>query len=233
MATSQNINFPTSGYASKVKASQQAEDPQFIPLPGPQGPPGPPGSKGERGLPGESIKGEKGEPGPPGKNGKDGKSYLPSYNQNSGWAKYYDFSPKQVPIGATRGDDGWVSFWLENLTSNEKNLPSNSVSLYSPELRKINLRGLEIGSQVQIVYNFKILTFSPNTEVLAKSLFLGTDKAFITLVGSLKYQHSYEISVIHQITVESQSEKTAGIVPQLMSDLDALASLKSIYVSVY
>jgi hypothetical protein len=53
------------------------------------------------------------------------------------------------------------------------------------------------------------------------------------LVGSLKYQHSYEISVIHQITVESQSEKTAGIVPQLMSDLDALASLKSIYVSVY
>jgi hypothetical protein len=49
MATSSNINFPTSGYASKVRESQQSEDPQFIPLPGPHGPAGPPGPKGDIG----------------------------------------------------------------------------------------------------------------------------------------------------------------------------------------
>jgi hypothetical protein len=239
MATSSNINFPSSGYASKVKASQQLEEPSFIPLPGPQGPEGQRGPKGDRGLPGESIKGDKGDRGEPGasgkdgKDGKDGKSYLPSYNQNSGWGKYYDSSPRQMPIGATRGEDGWVSFWIDGLSKNETNLPADSVSLYSPEFKKINLRGLEIGSQIQIVYNFEIVTFAPNTEVLAKSLFMGTDKSFITLVGSFKYQHSYDISVIHQVTIDNKSDKIAGIVPQLMSDLDALATLKSIYISVY
>lgn len=233
MATSSNINFPTSAYASKVKASQQTEEPQFFAVPGPQGPQGPPGPKGDRGLPGESIKGDKGDPGPSGKDGKDGKSYFPSYNQNSGWAKYHDSRDIQIPIGATRGDAGWVSFWVDSSSKNEKFLPQGSSSLYNPETRKINFRGLEIGSQVQVVYTFEISTFSPNTEVIARSAFQGLDKSVTTLVGSFKYQHTYDISIIHQLSIETQAEKTAGIIPQLMSDLDALASLKSIYISVY
>jgi hypothetical protein len=76
MAISQNIEFPTSGYASKVKAQQKAEDPQFFVVPGPPGPQGPIGPKGD---PGESIKGDKGDPGPSGKDGKDGDSYFPVY----------------------------------------------------------------------------------------------------------------------------------------------------------
>jgi hypothetical protein len=236
MAVSQNINFPSSGYASKVQASKQIEEPQFFAVPGPQGPqgpPGPPGQKGAPGVPGESIKGDRGVPGPAGKNGKDGKSYFPSYNQNAGWAKYSDPQNKQLPIGATRGTDGWVSFWLDGSEKEERYLPDGSVSLYSPETRKINFRGMAIGAQVQIVYTFEITTFSPNTEVMSRSLFHGTDKAFVTLVGSLKYQHTYEMSVTHQVTIENELDKTSGIVPQLMSDLDALASLKSIYISVY
>lgn len=233
MAVSQNISFPSSGYASRVKESQRAEDPQFFAVPGPQGPAGPPGPKGDRGLPGESIKGDKGDTGPAGKNGKDGKSYFPSYNQNSGWAKYYDFESRQLPIGATRGIDGWVSFWIETSSKEEKYLPEGSVSLYSPETRKVNLRGLAIGSQIQIVYNFEISTFGSNTEVLARSLFQGTEKYFTTLVGSFKYQHTYDISIVHQLTIDTELDKTSGIIPQLMSDLDALASLKSIYISVY
>jgi hypothetical protein len=236
MATSSNINFPTSGYASKVQESKKIEEPQFFAVPGPQGPqgpPGPPGQKGAPGVPGESIKGDKGDPGPAGKNGKDGKSYFPSYNQNAGWAKYSDARNKEMPIGATRGTDGWVSFWIDGSEKEERYLPSGSVSLYSPETRKINFRGLAIGAQVQIAYTFEITTLSPNTEVMSRSLFHGTDKSFVTLVGSLKYQHTYEISIIHQLTIESELDKTSGIVPQLMSDLDALASLKSIYISVY
>lgn len=233
MAISSNMNFPTSGYASKVKASKEIEDPQFFAVPGPQGPPGPMGPKGDRGLPGESIKGDKGDIGPAGKDGKDGKSYFPSYNQNSGWAKYYDFDGRQLPIGATRGVDGWVSFWIDGSAKEERYLPEGSVSLYSSETRKINLRGLAIGSQIQIVYNFEISTFASNTEVFARSIFQGTEKHFTTIIGSLKYQHIYDISITHQLTIETELDKTAGVVPQLMSDLDALASLKSIYISVY
>lgn len=233
MATSSNINFPVSGYASKVKASQQSESPQFVPVPGPQGEPGPSGPKGDRGPAGASIKGDKGEPGAAGKNGKDGKSYLPSYSQNSGWAKYHDSGDRQIPIGATRGSDGWVSFWVDALSKEEQYLPEGSVSLYNSEAKKINIKGLEVGTQLQLVYDFEITTFSPNTEVFARSVFQGTERITTTLVGSFKYQHTYNISITHQITIKSQQDKTAGLVPQLMSDLDALAVLKSIYISVY
>ena len=233
MATSSNINFPTSGYASKVKASQQVEEPQFFAVPGPQGPPGPPGPKGVTGPKGDSVKGDKGEPGPAGATGKDGRSYLPSYNQNIGWAKYINENTKALPIGVTRGQDGWVSFWVESSNKVENYLPENSVSLYIDETRRINLKGVEIGSQIQITYEFDIETFGSNTEIWIRSLFPGTSKAVTTMLATLKYQHTYNISTTQHITVDSQLEKTSGIVPQLMSDLDALAALKSIYISVY
>lgn len=236
MATSSNINFPASGYASKVKAQQITEDPQFFAVPGPPGPQGPQGPKGNVGPAGESIKGDRGEPGTVGKNGKDGKdgkSYFPIYKQNAGWAKYISQKPPQLPIGSTRGTDGWVSFWINGNDKNESYLPEGSVSLYGNEIRKINLKGLELGSQIQIVYDFEITTFSSNTEVWARSIFPGTEKMTTTLLASLKYQHTYNISVTHNLTLENDLDRSKGIVPELMSDLDAVASLKSIYISVY
>jgi hypothetical protein len=230
MAISQNIEFPTSGYASKVKAQQKAEDPQFFVVPGPPGPQGPIGPKGD---PGESIKGDKGDPGPSGKDGKDGDSYFPVYRQSAGWAKYISDSPKEFSIGATRGVDGWVNFSVDANIKNEKYLPKGSVSLYSRDTKKINLKGLELGTQLQIVYDFQVTTLNNNTELWARSVFPGGKGSITTFEASLKYQHTYEISITHNITVDEDSEKSRGIVPQLMSDLDALASLKSIYISVY
>ncbi len=83
MAISPNIDFPTSGYASKVKESQTPQEATFFAVPGPQGEPGPKGPKGDAGP-----KGEKGDPGAKGESGKDGKSYLAPYGQSIGWALY-------------------------------------------------------------------------------------------------------------------------------------------------
>jgi hypothetical protein len=235
MATSSNVNFPSSGYASKVKASQQLEEPSFIPLPGPQGPEGPRGPKGDRGLPGESVKGDKGEPGSPGKDGKDGKdgvSHSPVYGQNPGWAKYVCGNPKQIPIGSTKGDDGWVSFSIDPTIKIEEYLPKGSASLYSKDVKKINLKGLSLGAQLLIVYEFEITTLNNNTELWARSLFPAGSIVSTTFEASLKYQHTYDISITHQVTIDNELDRSKGIVPQLMSDLDALASLKSIYISV-
>lgn len=233
MATSPNIDFPTSGYASKVKASKEIEEPQFFPVPGPQGPPGPPGPKGERGTPGESIKGDKGDPGPAGKNGKDGKSYFPKYNQNSGWALYKNSRDISFPTGATRGKDGWVTIYLEDMASIEDFLPDGSVSLYSIETRKINTKGLQVGSQLSITYDLEITTFSSNTEVWTRSSFLSADNSFTNFSANLKYQHTYDLSVIHTLTVRSEMDRLAGIIPQVRTDLDSIVKLKSLYISVY
>jgi hypothetical protein len=236
MATSPNIDFPTSGYASKVKAQQKAEDPQFFAVPGPQGPEGPRGPKGEAGPPGESVKGDKGDPGPAGKNGKDGKdgdSYFPVYKQNAGWAKYVSKNPKELPIGSTRGIDGWVSFSIDPDIKIEQYLPRGAASLYGGDIKRVNLKGLELGSQLRIMYNFQITTLNNNTELWARSIFPGGKQSATTFEASLKYQYTYDISVTHNVTIDDELDKTKGIVPQLMSDLDALASLKSIYISVY
>lgn len=236
MATSSNLNFPTSGYASKVQASKTIDEPTFFAVPGPQGPVGPIGLKGEKGSSGESIKGDPGEPGPAGKNGKDGKdgkSYFPVYKQNSGWAKYISDKVLELPIGSTRGVDGWVSFWINGDSKNENYLPEKSVSLYINDTKRINTKGLETGSQLQIVYDFQVTTFNNNTELWARSIFPGGKNLTTTFVASLKYQHTYDISVTHSLTIDSDLDKTKGIVPQLMSDLDAIASLKSIYISVF
>lgn len=233
MATSSNINFPTSGYASKVKAQQKIEDPQLIVVPGPQGVAG---EIGPMGPPGKSIKGEKGDPGPSGKNGKDGKdaeSYFPPYRQNAGWARYGSENLKEMPIGATKGTDGWVSFFIDSVIKDERYLPKYCPSLYSKDIKKINLKSLEIGSQIQIVYEFQITTFNNNTELWARSVFPGGSIAATTFEASLKYQHTYDISITHNISITNESDKSKGLIPQLMSDLDALAILKSIYISVY
>ena len=232
MATSSNIEFPTSGYASKVKQSQSPQEPTFFAVPGPQGPAGKegrPGPKGEKGDPGESIVGP---PGPKGSPGKDGKSYFPKYDQNVGWALYKNKNKNTVPTGAERGEDGWVSLYISPENSIETFLPDGSVSLYTADLRKINTRGLKVGAQLRISYEIEVVTFNSNTEVWMKSQFYGLDDSTTTFCANLKYQHNYEMTVTHTIAILSEAHKSAGIIPQIRTDLDSAVKLKSIYISV-
>jgi hypothetical protein len=234
MATSSNIDFPTSGYASKVKSSKEIEEPQFFAVPGPQGPPGPSGPKGDSGKPGEPGKdgatGPRGEKGNP---GKDGKSYLAPYGQSIGWALYNNKNKNTTPTGANRGEDGWVSFHIDPENSIETFLPEDCVSLYGYDIRKINTRGLKLGAQMRITYNIEVITFSSNTEVWMRSQFQNMDYEITTFCANLKYQHNYEMSVTHDIAVFTDLHKAAGIIPQIRTDLDAAAKIKSIYISVY
>lgn len=233
MAVSQNIDFPKSPYASKVQASKTSEEPTFFAVPGPQGPAGadgPKGPKGDKGDPGESIAGPRGERGFP---GKDGKSYFPTYAQNVGWGFYENKNTNTTPTGATRGEDGWVQLFINSVDPNESFLPEGSVSLYSNDIRKINTRALKVGAQVQITYEIEVITFSSNTEVWMKSEFIGLDTSATTFCANLKYQHTYEMSVTHNLLILSEQHKNAGIVPKIRTDLDSAVKIKSVYISVY
>lgn len=240
MSVSKSMDFPTSKKSAYAQLAQQAQvtdqSISYIPVPGPQGPKGDPGSqgpKGEKGQKGdEGLPGPKGIPGKDGKNGKDGKSYMPVYNQDTGWAKYNNSSEEQTRLGATRGADGWVSFSIEPHSSIEKYLPRESASLYGGSTKRINLKGVEVGSRIEITYNFEIETFSSNTELWIRTHIPGKDRSVTSLVGNLKYQYIYDISVTQSIFVEDEFEKNSGAIPQLRADMDALARIKSIHISV-
>lgn len=233
------MDFPISkkAYASKVDQSQNAQQqPTFLPVPGPQGPEGKPGRQGETGP--QGPKGDKGDPGIPGKdgkNGKDGKSYFPVYEQNAGWGTYFNKNQKHIRLGADKGEDGWVNVYVDALGSgtNENYLPKDSVSLYNANSKRINLKGLNLGSQLTITYNFEVTTFNPNTEIWFRSYLPNSKQAITSFVANLKYDYSYELSVSHNIFLASEVDKVGGIVPQLRSDYAAIGVMKSISVSVH
>jgi hypothetical protein len=235
------MDFPTnnkSSYASKVESSKSfPEEGPFYAVPGPQGERGPKGETGSKGSPGAPGKdGVDGKPGPKGEKGpagKDGKSYETAYGQDPGWASYIDGKSFEINLGASQGTDGWVNMFMsKNLISEEQFLPKDGVSLYSPETRYINLKGLKVGTQVQITYTFLITTFQSNTEVWMRSYFPNIEYEVTSFVASLKYQHEYLLSETHNIFIGGEDEKRAGIIPQIRTDLDALAKLKSIHISV-
>lgn len=231
------MDFPSSKKSSYSQLTQQAQPVEnsisYIPVPGPQGPKGDPGSAGVRGERGErGEKGDTGLKGEAGKNGKDGKTYLPVYNQDTGWAKYGNSETDQTRLGATRGQDGWVSFSVDREPSIEKYLPRDAVSLYGGGTKRINLKGLEVGSRLDLTYTFEVETFSSNTELWCRTYFPGPEREVTTFMGILKYQYTYEMSVTQSVFVESESDKNSGAVPQLRTDMDALARLKSIHISV-
>lgn len=240
MSISKNMDFPKkSGYAAKVAQQSEVSSEQpssnFLPVPGPQGPKGPKGDPGRKGD--EGPKGPKGDAGAPGKDGKDGKDaedFSPVYKQKPGWAKYVSKSPDNQKLGATKGDDGWVSFYIDEYDkeTTEKFLPENATSLYGTSIRKINLRELKVGSQIRVTYHYELTTFSNNTEVWARSLFKQTGREYANFVASLKYQHTYDLMVCHDIYLESEKDRGSGIVPQLRTDMESYAILKSITISV-
>lgn len=73
----------------------------------------------------------------------------------------------------------------------------------------------------------------PNTELWARSVSLDANHEVSTFVANLKYAHTYDLSITHNVFVENELISKSGIVPQLRSDFDAIVKLKSIYVSVY
>jgi hypothetical protein len=230
------MDFPVKNkitYASKVEGSKSVSDNSlFIPVPGPKGDPGPPGKNGIDGKDGKDGKpGPKGERGAP---GKDGKPYETASGQYPGWASYQDLEKSTVNLGANKGSDGWVSLFIsKNNISEERYLPKGGVSLYNPETRTINLKGLNLGSQIQITYEFVITTIHSNTEVWMRSYFKNSGYEVTSFVANLKYQHEYLLSETHNIFLSGESDRKSGIIPQIRTDMDAFANLKSIHISAH
>lgn len=245
------MDFPSSkksNYASKVEASQSSSPDTsnliYMPVPGPQGvsgprgeqgnvgPVGPVGPRGDRGVPGAA--GKDGRNGNDGRNGKDGKSVETASGQHPGWAVYQNENPKPIRLGAAKGEDGWVSFHvdLDPKTTNETFLPKTGISLYSPTAKRLNFKPLVVGAKIDVTYSFEVETFGNNTELWIRTYFPKSEKEMVSYIGSLKYQYPYEMSVTQTLFLEKDLDRIFGAVPQLRSDLDCIAKIKSIHISV-
>ena len=240
MASSKSMDFPgakKSSYAAQVEQSQAIGLPDntlsFLPVPGPTGPQGPAGRDGKDGKEGpqgpEGPRGQKGDRGPA---GADGKSLISSSGQQPGWGSYISTSPVTARLGATKGVDGWVSLVMSTIDEFETFLPTGCASLWNSHARALNFKGLKVGSQVFVTYNFELTTFTPNTEVWLRTYFSSHNQEIAEFVGSLKYTNTYNFSVTQQLFIENQKMWGNGAVPQIRTDFDASAILNSIYVSV-
>ena len=241
MAVSKSMDFPgakKSSYAAQVEQSAYSHSNDgslsFLPVPGPQGPPGPSGRDGKDGVQGpQGNPGEQGPKGERGITGKDGKSSLSSSGQQAGWASYNNTKEEELRLGITKGDDGWVNVYLvSNKNVNEKYLPENAVSFWNDNTRMLNFKGINEGSQAFITYNFELTTYTSNTEVWIRTFFPNNTKEISQFVASLKYQHTYPISVTQHVFIENEKMWQVGAYPQIRTDYDASVIMKSIYVSV-
>lgn len=242
MAVSKSMDFPgakKSSYAAQVEQSQASPTVDntlsFLPVPGPVGPQGPAGRDGRDGSVGpEGPAGSPGPAGQTGKSGKDGLSSLSSSGQQAGWASYTNTIDKPTKLGISEGDDGWVTLLLDtkDKTQNEKYLPKGCTSLWNSHQRALNFHGIKEGSQVFVTYNFELTTYTSNTEVWLRTYFATNDQEFVQLVGSFKYQGTYNLSTTQQIFIENQAMWGNGAVPQIRTDFDASVIFNSVYVSV-
>jgi hypothetical protein len=242
MAASKSMDFPgakKSSYAAQVEQSQaspyQENTLSFLPVPGPVGPPGPAGKNGIDGKEGpQGPEGKQGPKGSAGPNGKDGISSLSSSGQQAGWASYTNAIEKSTKLGISQGDDGWVTLILDtkDKIQNETYLPKGCTSLWNSHQRALNFHGIKEGSQIFVTYNFEITTYTANTEVWLRTYFASNDQEFVQLVGSFKYQNSYNLSVTQNIFIENKAMWGNGAIPQIRTDFDASVIFNSVYVSV-
>ena len=221
-----------------LETIQEVKTTEYIAVPGMTGekgalgPPGPPGIQGPKGDKGDIGKhgpqGERGEP------GRAGDGYDSPSGQYPGWAYYANKSTQQNRLGPERGDEGWVSFFLDIDESKtiESYLPNRSVSLLNITARNINLKTLKIGAKVDIRYDFSLETYSSNTEVWIRTLLRDEEVSPMGYVGLLKYQYLYDISYSQTIFINSDKIKNYGGVPQVRTDNESSFILKGIYVSV-
>lgn len=235
MSTSMDFPGKSKKYSDNVNNSYQLEQSvSFIAVPGPQGEQGPKGDTGDTGPEGkQGPQGGSGKPGKDGKDGKPGESSLSPSGQRSGWAMYTNKDKKNINLGATKGNDGWVRFSFDcKGKNNELYLPENNVSLYNPESQKINLKALNVGSVVTVRYDIVLTTFSNNTEVWFRTYAPESDSGPTTFAGNLKYQFSYDMSLEHTFFVENDTMKSYGATPQILTDNDASMLVKSMYIFV-
>jgi hypothetical protein len=242
MAASKSMDFPNAkktSYAAQVEQVQAAPYQEntlsFLPVPGPVGPQGPAGRDGKDGLPGpQGPEGQKGQKGEKGLTGQNGLSSLSSSGQQAGWASYTNVFDKPTKLGISQGDDGWVTLILDtkDKNQNEKYLPKDCTSLWNSHQRALNFHGIKEGSQVFVTYNFELTTYTSNTEVWLRTYFPSKGREFVQLVGSLKYQNAYNLSVTQQIFIEDHNMWGSGAVPQIRTDFDASVIFNSVYVSV-
>lgn len=226
-------------YSSLIENKELTFDDQKIMLKGDKGDKGDQGERGFKGPKGDD--GERGEQGPigpqgpqgpKGERGKDGKDYESPSNQNPGWA-YYSFTDQVLyQLGATKGDDGWVSCPLSGKNSKviESYLPKQTVSMWNGSSKRFNFKPLQIGAKVSIRYDFDLETYSNNTECWLRLLF--DNKEMLGYMGVFKYQYTYSLSFEQTVFIEDSVMKNAGAVPQFRTDGDASLLLKGIYISV-
>lgn len=238
MAKSMDFPGRSKKYSDNVNTAYQLEQTvSYVAVPGPQGEAGPKGDIGLQGPQGpEGKQGPKGDPGKPGKdgsNGKDGISSLSPSGQRSGWALYTNLSQKTIHLGATKGNDGWVRINIDcQGSNNERYLPENNVSLYNHNSQKINLQGLKVGSIVNIRYDIILTTLTNNTEVWFRTVSPDTQSGTTTFAGNLKYQFDYEMSLEHSVFLEDEYMKNKGVFSEILTDNEALMTVKSVYIWV-
>lgn len=246
MAVSKNMDIPGGAkpsYAAQVQQNQSSSpykenELTFLPVPGPVGPQGPAGRDGRDGERGPEGKqgpaGPKGDKGIPGKDGKDGESSASSSGQQAGWASYYNKLSNEFRLGATQGDDGWVSVYVnkQKEKSNTLFLPKDTVDLWNSDARTFNFKTVKEGTQAFITYNFDLTTYTSNTELWVRTHFSKVDNDYSQFVASLKYQYTYPISVTQRIILEDKDFLTSVVTPQFRADYDASLVMKSIYIGV-
>lgn len=235
MAKSMDFPGKPKKYSDNVSQSYELEQTlSYIAVPGAQGEKGQKGDRGDTGP--QGIQGPKGDPGKPGKDGKDGKpglSILSSSGQMYGWALYTNSNQKPIMLGATKGTDGWVNIIVDcKDDNNEYFLPENNVSLYNPETERINLKGLKAGSIITIRYDISLTTFNNNTEVWFRTVTPDLRYGTTTLVGNLKYQFEYDLSLEHTFFVENEKMKRLGAHSQILTDNESSMIVKSLYISI-
>lgn len=238
MAVSKSMDFPSakkSSYTAQVEQSQAVHSSDssisFLPVPGPVGPEGPQGRSGSDGK--EGPQGPEGKTGPKGSSGKDGVSSLSSSGQQAGWASYHNKIEKPFKLGISEGEDGWVTVFINSLgVSRETYLPRGCEPLWNTHSNSFNFRGLKEGAQVFITYSFELTTYSSNTEAWIRTYSVNGELDVSQFIGSLKYQHTYPITVTQQLFIENQKIWGNGAVPQIRTDYDSSVIIKSIYVSV-
>jgi hypothetical protein len=224
-----------------LETIQEVKTTEYIAVPGiagEKGEPGKIGPQGERGLKGDKgDTGKQGPQGPQGERGEPGRAgdgYDSPSGQYPGWAYYANKSTQTYRLGPERGEDGWVSFFLniDESKTIQTYLPNKSVSLLNITANNINLKTLKIGAKVDIRYDFSLETYAPNTEVWIRTLLKDESLSPIGYVGLVKYQYSYDISYCQTIFINSDKIKNYGGIPQIRTDNESSFILKGIYVSV-
>lgn len=196
------------------------------------------GEKGDQGIPGpQGPKGEPGEPGPQGPEGPrgpkgdKGKDYESPSGQNPGWSYY---SSNETIFFQLKPEKGWTQIYLNSKMQEKEEtfISKKTVSFWNYDAKKINFRALEIGAQIQLIYNFEIETYSNNTDVWIRTIVPDTQKHYTSLIGTFKYQNQHVISIKQNLFVHNKEEWSKGAIIQAGADNICSIGLNSIYISV-